>query len=150
MHLENHRVKRVVPVLYILVLLFGAIYYFFSEIYNFSIGFDLATALFLLSILFLIHKYFLFFKYDSSSNALIFKNSGLFLSNVLEYRTKNLSIEKGKLIKFKVTSFIIGYKLRLTYKQNYQLQTKTFLFSFVNKKRIRDLKYSLTKALENK
>jgi hypothetical protein len=44
---------------------------------------------------------------------------------------------------------LIGYKLRLTFKQNFETQTQIFLFSFVNKKRIKDLKYSLTKALEN-
>jgi hypothetical protein len=149
MHLENHRVKKVVPTLYALVMLCVMVFFFLNELYDFMIWLNLFVYLFLIGIFILIHKYLVFFKYDSSTNLLIFKNSGLFLSNVLEYRTKTLSIERGKLIKFKITNCLIGYKLRLTFKQNFETQTQIFLFSFVNKKRIKDLKYSLTKALEN-
>ena len=150
MHLENHRVRKVVPAMYIMVLLFALVFYFYSVLSDLSMVIDLIAYLFLFGLFVLIHKYMLFFKYDSSTNMLIFKNSGLFLSNVLEYRTKILSIEKGKLIEFKITNCLIGYKLRLTFKQNFETQTQIFLFSFINKKRIKDLKYSLSKALENK
>lgn len=150
MHLENHRVKKVVPALYALVILCATVFYFFNEVYEFYIWLNLFVYLFLFGIFILIHKYLLFFKYDSNTDLLVFKNSGLFLSNVLEYRAKNVTIRKGNLVKFKITKCLIGCKLRLTYKHNFQTQTQTFLLSVVNKKRIRDLKYSLTKALENK
>ncbi len=150
MHLENHRVKKVVPALYASIMLCAMVFYFFNEVYDFEIWVNLIVYFFLFGLFFLIHKHLLFFKYDSNTDSLVFKNSGLFLSNLLEYRTKKLIIKKGNLIKFKITKRLIGCKLRLTYKQNFQTQTQTFLFSTVNKKRIRDLKYSLTKALENK
>lgn len=150
MHLENHRVKKAVPALYALIVLCAMVFYFFDEVYGFHIWLSLFVYLFLFGAFVLIHKYLLFFKYDSNTDSLILKNSGLFLSNVLEYRTKKLIIRKSDLVKFKITKCLIGYKLRLTYKQNFQIQMQTFLLSVVNKKRIRDLKYSLTKALENR
>lgn len=150
MHLENHRIKKTVPLFYASVLTVVILFYFFSTLYDFYFWLEILFYGLIVGILFLIYKVFLFFKYDSSTDSLIFKNSGLFLSHLLNYRDKQLEIKKGKLIKFEFKNYFICFQLKLVYKQNFQVQSQTFLFSFVSRKRMRDLKYSLTKALEIK
>lgn len=135
--------------LLLMILLFGIIG-FFLEKYKFNfLGWE-ASLLIAIPILFLTIFYIRgrqIFEYDSDGEALNFKNR-----NVVLFLDKPLSDEfpKYKLIKYEVVNAMIFKKLFITIssKKSHAITLK-YDVSYLSKKELNDLKFSLSKVVKN-
>lgn len=156
MRFSNHKITRIIPFIYLIILasilILGYLEYKYEEenLFIEEIFFYIFIII-MVSILIYIYKFGKFFEYDSDGEALCFRNSGVLLSETLNYREKRAEFPKQKLKKFNIKNYLIFKKLSIYVKSNYlgQKQVKKVVFdiTFVKPKRIAMMRASLNKVV---
>tara|TARA_R110002049_G_scaffold282705_1_gene462581 strand:- start:182 stop:655 length:474 start_codon:yes stop_codon:yes gene_type:complete len=149
MRTDNRKVKNTIISLYFLLVvaavLLGTV---FKSIQLFE-GSSLYVILGLIIAVVVVHFIARYFEYDSDGAKIVIVNSGLILTEFINYRENKVEISKHKLVGFKIHNYII-YRVLVVAKENSDgtISKERFNITLLKRKKLKYVKQSLRKILK--
>ena len=149
MRTDNRKVKNTIISLYFLLVvaavLLGTV---FKSIELFE-GSSFYVILGLIIAVVIVHFIARYFEYDSDGAKIVITNSGLILTEFINYRENKVEISKHKLIGFKVHDYIV-YSVLVIAKENSDgtISKERFNITLLKRKKLKYVKQSLRKIIK--
>ena len=154
MRFNNYSTIKYIPFVYFIIIIAIVIVFYLKFLLDKGHFFDvehfLCLALGGSVLLFYLYRFGKFFEYDGDGEALCFRNSGIFISERINYREKKAEFPGIKLKRFEIKDYVIVKKLYV-YVKSSRIPKKvtkiSFDITFVKPKRIHLLIASLNKVV---
>lgn len=152
MRTDNRKVKNTIISIYFLLVLVAILSATVFNSLNVLQGSSLYVMIGLLLAVVIVHFVARYFEYDSDGEKLVIKNSGLILTDFLNYREEKLEVDKHKLIGFKIHNYFIFKTLVVALRNSEgHIYKERFNITLLKRKKLRYVKQSLRKIIkENK
>lgn len=152
MRTDNRKVKNTIISIYFLLVLVAILLATVFKSYQVFEGSSLYVMIGLLLAVVIVHFVARYFEYDSDGAKLVIKNSGLILTDFLNYREEKLEVDKQKLIGFKVHNYIFFKTLVVALtNSDGNIYKERFNVTLLKGKKLKYVKQSLRKIIkENK
>ncbi|HER40790.1 MAG TPA: hypothetical protein ENO10_06175 [Salinimicrobium catena] len=154
MKFKNKKETKIVPSIYIIVVAvfitntFASIELKHDDVpFNYSSLIPSAVALLIGIYFFIVGRYF---EFDSDGEALIFKSSGLLVSNFMHYRDQRTEVPKSKLQGYRVENYFFFKRLHVFINSRNRKGFRHYKYNItlLSGNKTRALKLSLDKVLE--
>ena len=155
MRLTNYNTVKIIPGFYYFALVAILLIVFLNAQFDNTLFADTKYYRGVLGIIFLLMIYVYFggkyFDYDSDGNLISISNRGILLSNFLNYRTRQIDIQKHKVYDYAIYDFLIYKRLIIYTKSKRGMAKYRANITFVSPRKIDFIKQSLKKVIqENK
>ncbi|WP_179019415.1 hypothetical protein [Winogradskyella forsetii] len=152
MRTDNRNIKSTIISIYFLLVVAAILLTTVFKSFRIFEGSSLFVFIGLLVAVVTVHFVARYFEYDSDGSKLVITNSGLILTDYLNYREEKVEIDKHNLVGFKIRKLLV-YKILIVTIKNSEGKhyTKKFNITLLKKKKLRYVKQSLRKIIkENK
>ncbi|WP_405571348.1 hypothetical protein [Winogradskyella sp. Asnod2-B02-A] len=149
MRTDNRKVKNtIISIYFLLVVAAGLLATVFNSIDLFE-GSSIFVLLGLVLAVVVVHFIARFFEYDSDGAKIVITNSGLILTDFINYRENKVEISKHKLIGFKIHNYLFYRVLVIAIENSDGSFTKErFNITLLKQKKLKYVKQSLRKILK--
>ncbi|MFK7833422.1 MAG: hypothetical protein AB8B52_09100 [Winogradskyella sp.] len=149
MRTDNRNVKNtIISIYFLLVVLAVMLATVFNSFHIFE-GSSLFVIIGLLVAFVIVHFIARYFEYDSDGSKLVITNSGLILTQFLNYREDQLEISKDQLVGFKIHNYYIYRTLVVAVQsKNKSIRKERFNITLLRRKKLKYVKQSLRKILK--
>jgi len=149
MRTDNRNVKNTIISTYFLLVVFAIMLGTVFNSFNIFEGSSLLVVLGLFVAVLIVHFVARFFEYDSDGSKLVITNSGLILTQFLNYREDKLEISKDQLVGFKIHNYYIYRTLVIAVRsKNKSISKERFNITLLKRKKVKYIKQSLRKILK--
>ncbi|WP_179334785.1 hypothetical protein [Winogradskyella costae] len=152
MRTDNREIKSTIISIYFILIIAAILLATVFRSYNLVEGSSLYVLIGLLVAVVIVHFIARFFEYDSDGAQVIITNSGLILTDYLNYRENKIEIPRGKLSGYKIHNYYF-YKSLVIYvsHSNGKIEKERFNITLLKYKKVKYVRQSLRKIIkENK
>ncbi|WP_178988405.1 hypothetical protein [Winogradskyella schleiferi] len=152
MRTDNRNIKSTIISIYFLLVVAAILLTTVFKSFRIFEGSSLYVIIGLALAVVAVHFVARYFEYDSDGSKLVITNSGLILTDYLNYREEKVEIDKHNLVGFKIRKLLVYKILIVTIKNSEgKLSKKRFNITLLKRKKLRYVKQSLRKIIkENK
>ena len=152
MRTDNREIKNTIISIYFILIIAAILLATVFKSYNLVEGSSLYVLIGLLIAVVVVHFVARFFEYDSDGAQVIITNSGLILTDYLNYRENKIEIPREKLSGYKIHNYYF-YKSLVIYisHSNGKIDRERFNITLLKYKKVKYVRQSLRKIIkENK
>jgi len=151
MRTDNRNVKSTIISIYFILLVMAILLATVFRSLELFKGSSLFVLIGLLVAVVVVHFVARYFEYDSDGEKVVITNSGLILTEFLNYREDKVEIVKSKLVGFKIRNYIIYRTLIIAINNSDgSISKERFNVTLLKRKKLRYVKQSLRKIIKGK
>ncbi|MDN3493719.1 hypothetical protein [Winogradskyella bathintestinalis] len=149
MRIDNRNIKNTIISIYFLLVATAILLATVFKSFNFFESSSIYIIIGLLIAVVIVHFVARYFEYDSDGAKIVITNSGLIVTEYLNYREKKLDIVKRKLIGFKISNYLFYRALIIVIEQkDGTLLKERFNITLLKRRKLKYVKQSLRKIIK--